>query len=89
MSTALHEPAITRAIRELGLTGIARALNVSPPAVAKWRSAGVPADRAPAIEAATGGEVRCEDLRPDLTWERDAAGQVIAYRVPVAPGEAA
>lgn len=89
MSIPAPEPAINRAIREIGLTTIAKALKVSPPAVAKWRAAGVPADRAPAIETATGGEIRCEDLRPDLTWERDAHGRVVAYRVPVANGEAA
>jgi DNA-binding transcriptional regulator YdaS (Cro superfamily) len=28
----------------------------------------VPAERCPAIEEATGGLVRCEDLRPDVAW---------------------
>lgn len=28
----------------------------------------VPAERCPAIERATGGAVRCEDLRPDVDW---------------------
>ena len=28
----------------------------------------VPAERCPAIEQATGGLVRCEDLRPDVPW---------------------
>ena len=28
----------------------------------------VPAERCPAIERATGGAVRCEDLRPDGEW---------------------
>lgn len=28
----------------------------------------VPAERCPQIEAATGGLVRCEDLRPDVQW---------------------
>ena len=28
----------------------------------------VPAERCPAIERATGGAVRCEDLRPDVEW---------------------
>ncbi len=27
-----------------------------------------PAERCPAIERATGGLVRCEDLRPDVEW---------------------
>ena len=28
----------------------------------------VPAEHCPAIERATGGAVRCEDLRPDISW---------------------
>lgn len=28
----------------------------------------IPAERCPQIEAATGGLVRCEDLRPDVQW---------------------
>lgn len=28
----------------------------------------VPAEHCPAIERATGGAVRCEDLRPDVAW---------------------
>lgn len=28
----------------------------------------VPADRCPAIERATDGAVRCEELRPDVEW---------------------
>jgi len=28
----------------------------------------VPAERCPQIESATGGLVRCEDLRPDVQW---------------------
>jgi DNA-binding transcriptional regulator YdaS (Cro superfamily) len=34
------------------------------------------------IEQLTG--VRCEQLRPDLVWTRNEAGQVTDYRVPVA-----
>ena len=28
----------------------------------------VPAEKCPAIERATGGAVRCEELRPDVAW---------------------
>lgn len=28
----------------------------------------VPAEHCPAIERATNGQVRCEDLRPDVDW---------------------
>lgn len=35
-----------------------------------WKSRGnVPAEHCPAIERATGGKVRCEELRPDVAWE--------------------
>lgn len=35
----------------------------------------VPAEHCPAIERATGGAVRCEELRPDVAWSvlREAA----------------
>lgn len=29
----------------------------------------VPAEYCPAIERATGGMVRCEELRPDVEWD--------------------
>ena len=38
------------------------------PGSTNWRQ--VPADMCPAIERETGGEVPCEELRPDLTWRR-------------------
>jgi DNA-binding transcriptional regulator YdaS (Cro superfamily) len=58
---------------------LARALGVSSATVSFWISGDkqVPAERCMAIEAATDGAVRCEDLRPDLQWgvlrERRAA----------------
>jgi DNA-binding transcriptional regulator YdaS (Cro superfamily) len=33
-----------------------------------WRRSRVPAEYCPTIEKATGGQVRCEDLRPDMDW---------------------
>jgi len=36
---------------------------------------------APLVEAATG--ITCEQLRPDLRWERDEQGRVTAYTVPI------
>lgn len=49
----------------------ARALGVTPGAVSQWVNglSAVPAERCPAIERATGGLVRCEDLRPDVEWQ--------------------
>jgi DNA-binding transcriptional regulator YdaS (Cro superfamily) len=38
--------------------------------VSQWKTGvrQVPAERCPAIEKATHGAVRCEDLRPDVDW---------------------
>lgn len=36
--------------------------------LSNWKVRGVPAEHCPAIERATGGAVRCEDLRPDVDW---------------------
>jgi DNA-binding transcriptional regulator YdaS (Cro superfamily) len=36
--------------------------------IQQWRRVRVPAGYCPDIEAATGGAVRCEDLRPDINW---------------------
>lgn len=49
---------------------LARALGVSPAMIYQWanRVRPVPADRCPAIERATNGAVRCEDMRPDVDW---------------------
>jgi len=49
---------------------LARAVGVSPVVVSLWRTGArqVPAERCPAIEKATGGLVRCEELRPDVEW---------------------
>ena len=49
---------------------MARALGVTPPTVHQWQTGRrpVPAERCPDIERATGGAVRCEDLRPDVDW---------------------
>lgn len=49
-----------------------------------WHRNGVPEDKCAAIEAATAGAVRCEDLRPDVEWTRDAGGRVTGYHVRVA-----
>ncbi len=51
-----------------GATKLAAALGVTVQVVTNWRTRGVPAERCPAIERATGGAVRCEELRPDVAW---------------------
>ena len=47
---------------------IAACLGVTPQVISNWKSREVPAEYCPAIEAATNGLVRCEDLRPDVQW---------------------
>jgi DNA-binding transcriptional regulator YdaS (Cro superfamily) len=52
-----------------GQSALARAIGHSPQTISNWVSRGnVPAEHCPAIEAATLGAVRCEDLRPDVAW---------------------
>lgn len=55
-------------------TELARQIGVSPVLISQWKRRGpegrkVPAEHCPKIERATAGEVRCEDLRPDIDWD--------------------
>lgn len=64
---------------------LAREIGVKPQALTSYLKKGVPPlDRCAAIERATG--VKCEDLRPDVEWQRNEHGVVIGYlmRVPAA-----
>ncbi len=66
-----HTP-IERAIEKVGsASALAAVLQVSAAAVGQWKSGErrIPAERCPEIERATGGHVRCEDLRPDVAWD--------------------
>lgn len=67
MTTPLH-----RAVALAGSQAeLARRIGVKQMHVWNWlnRSKGkVPAERCPDIERATGGAVRCEELRPDVDW---------------------
>lgn len=53
-----------------GQTALGNAIGVSPQVINNWvrRESEVPAEHCPAIERATAGAVRCEDLRPDVDW---------------------
>ncbi len=54
-------------------TALARATGVVQQQVWNWlnRDKGrTPPDRCPAIERATEGRVTCEELRPDVRWQR-------------------
>ena len=50
---------------------LSKKLGVPASSISKWLGGekDVPAYRCPDIEAATGGLVRCEDLRPDVRWD--------------------
>lgn len=50
-----------------GLSKVAQLLGVSTNRLANWIKRGVPAERCPDVEAATG--IRCEELRPDVNWQ--------------------
>ncbi len=52
-----------------GPTAVARMLGIKPPSVIGWNGR-VPPDRCPTIERATAGKVTCEELRPDVRWQR-------------------
>lgn len=66
----MNTTALEKAIDLLGgMQAAARAIGVSPQRIFNWKQRGrVPADACPAIEKATNGAVRCEDLRPDVDW---------------------
>lgn len=53
-----------------GASHLAACLGVSTQAVCFWRDGArsIPPERCIAIEKVTGGEVRCEHLRPDVDW---------------------
>ena len=61
---------------------LARSIGVSAVLVSQWKtmSRPIPAERCPEIEKATGGAVRCEELRPDVDWAylRNSQKQVAA-----------
>ena len=63
--------AVKHAIDVMGSgAALAKALCVHPSLPSQWLSGHrpIPAERCPAIERATNGAVRCEDLRPDVDW---------------------
>jgi len=61
----MRDQALELAITEAGGTAaLARAINVTPQAISQWDR--VPAERALAVEQATGGKVSRHQLRPDL-----------------------
>jgi DNA-binding transcriptional regulator YdaS (Cro superfamily) len=51
---------------------LAAAVGCQPQLMWQWakKVRRVPAERCPAIEHATRGQVTCEELRPDVRWQR-------------------
>lgn len=68
MTTKIHP--IKRAAHILGgQSELARLMGVTPGRVSQWATTDrVLADYCPRIERLTNGQVRCEDLRPDVDW---------------------
>lgn len=64
------ESSINVAIKIVGSQkDLADAIGVSAKTVWAWiNRKSIPAEHCPAIERATNGAVRCEDLRPDVDW---------------------
>lgn len=52
------------------IASLVKFVQVSQPIVSDWvnQKRQVPAERCPDIEAFTGGQVTCEELRPDVNW---------------------
>lgn len=94
MNTPIERAIAAAADQDSGLSGIARiasACGTSKQFINKmrrdWRLYGRPPRamrrHAAAIEHACSGAVTVEELCPDVRWERDAAGVVTCYSVPV------
>lgn len=66
-----QETAAAKAIRLLdGPVRAASTLGVERyQTVQSWLRNRVPAEYCPLIERATSGQVRCEELRPDIAWD--------------------
>ena len=82
---------IQTAVGIVGASKTAQLLDVKPPSVSKWlkRQRPVPAKHCPAIERATNGQVRCEQLFPGVIWNRDAAGKPVSYTIQIEAANAA
>ena len=69
---------------------LARVCGQKPQAVTRWINTGtVPAHHCAAIERATKGAIRADELRPDVVWQRDAEGRVTGYLVELVEREPA
>lgn len=66
--------AVGSGIKTAAICGVSRAR------VYQWINANrIPVHACPAIELASDGRVKCEELRDDVTFCRDALGRVTGY----------
>jgi DNA-binding transcriptional regulator YdaS (Cro superfamily) len=81
---AMDNSALARAIDACGSQAeLARRIGAHTQQIHEWRKGERPIAHhwCPAIEAATGGAVQCNELRDDVEWERDDDNRVTGYRV--------
>lgn len=65
------QEALNKAVAKVGsMQKLAEVLAVTKGAVSQWKDPDrrIPAEHCPIIERLTSGEVKCEDLRPDVDW---------------------
>ncbi|SPL72297.1 transcriptional regulator [Acinetobacter stercoris] len=63
------EKAFAKAVKLAGSkSALAKKLEITPWALSKWNPERIPDDRCLAIEDLTNGEVKAEELRPDINW---------------------
>ena len=66
----MKQTPLEKAILILGNNSqLAKKIGITPWAVSKWNVNRPPKKRCLAIEAATGGQVTAEELRPDINWD--------------------
>jgi pyruvate,orthophosphate dikinase len=90
----MRDDALEQAILEAGgVAALARAINVTSQAISQWER--VPAERAIAVETATGGKITRHQLRPDIypaadggAGVKDAAKWVYTFGAGTAEGNA-
>ena len=74
--------------RQISQAALGKHLGVTQARVSQWvRGETVPEHYCPLIERLSG--LRCEDLRPDVRWQRDGNGRITGYVVPVDGRQAA
>lgn len=61
--------ALIKAIKIAGSkSALARGIKITPWALCKWNFEKIPEDRCLPIEKFTNGQVKAEELRPDINW---------------------